>query len=334
MTSSHRLEAVSEVEWDRFAAEAGAPLFSRSTWGKVCREGLGGRPIYLVLKDRGGSPRAGMPGLVLRALGVQSYYSMYPYGGPIGDEGLFAETVVRAERALKAMGVHLVRLTLPPASIIHLPGHRRTTLPQHSLPLGKGGAAVPYRARLRRDVRRAIRSGARVETLAGEGGTEEFYRLYLLSMERNRAPARLPLSFFRAVDRRLRPTGEAALFATRVRGSPAAAICVVFAGGIAHALSQGSDPRFHRFRPTDLLIHYCLADAASRGMKEFDFMASPGRDRPLIEYKEKWGALRGEAITLDRHLHPILGPALAVARRLIQVPVLAGLTRAIRRCAS
>lgn len=329
--SGQRIEEVSASEWDPFARRWGGSLFFRSAWGDVCRAGLGGRPIYLARKDPDGTLRAGMPGMILRTFGLRVYYSMYPYGGPIGEEALLGDTVRQAEGTLREMGVHSVRINLPPGHAATFPRHRSISLPHHALALREGGAAGAYRPHARRDVRKARRAGVGVETLSGDRGVREFYRLYLCSMERNEAPAKIPLSFFRAIEGLLGPTGEAAFVGATVDGRPVSAICVIYSGGTAHALSQGSDPRFHRYRPTDLLIHSCLEEAAARGMLYFDFMSGPAGDLPLMRFKEKWGARRGEVITLDRTLDPILGSALEIARRLARVPALARIARAARR---
>lgn len=334
MAGSPSIRTARGADWDLLAERWGATLFSRSSWGEVWREGLGARPVFLVLQDPSGTPLSGMAGVILGRLGLRLYHSMFPYGGPMGEEALFPEMVRRGEKALKAMGVHSVRITLPPDRGANLPGYRVTTLPQHSVALCREEPTSTYGSHARRDVRRSIKAGARVERLRGPEGVGEFYRLYLQSMRRNRAPAKLPLSFFRAIESRLGPAEEAAFHATIVGGRPASAVCMIYTGGIAHALSQGSDLSFQRFRPTDLLVHQCIADAAARGMKGFDFMASPVGDASLRKYKEKWGAREGQTVTLDRHLHPVLGPALGLARRLVQVPILAGATRAFRRYAS
>lgn len=324
------IEAVTRPEWDPFAAGQGGSLFFRSAWGEVCRAGLAGRPIYLALKDESGTIRAGMPGLIVRKFGLRVYHSMYPYGGPIGEAALLGEAVRQAERALGEMGVHSVRINLPPGRPVTIPGHRAISLPHHAVDLGGGGGMEGYRPHARRDVRRARRAGVTVERLFGEGGVREFYRLYLRSMERNDAPAKIPLRLFRSIEGRLGPKGQATFLAAKVRRRPVSAVCIVYSGEEAHALSQGSDPRFHGHHPTDLLIHSCLEDAADRGIALFDLMASPAGDESLMRFKEKWGARRGEAVTLDRNLDPILGGAVDLARRLSRVPALARIQRAMQ----
>ncbi|MCZ6602175.1 MAG: GNAT family N-acetyltransferase [Planctomycetota bacterium] len=326
-----RLEAVPAETWDRFAESARVPLFSRSIWGEVCREGFGADTRYLLLRNEDLSACAGIAGIVLSILGVRLFQSAFPYGGPVGDSHLFAELIRRSEKALKAQGIHSVRIALPPGADSTYPGHRITRLFHHSLPLRGNNMIDQYRSHTRRDVRRALRSGAQVKPLTGPDGVNEFYRLYLQSMEMNRAPAKLPLSLFRAIESRLAPSRQAAFFATRVEGRAVSAICLVYTGGVAHALSQGSDSTYRSHRPTDLLIHTCLEDAARRGMESFDFMASPPDDEPLQRYKEKWGARSGSVLTLDRSLHPVIGTALEVARKLIQLPPLARLSRAVHR---
>jgi hypothetical protein len=323
-----RLEEIPPAEWDRFQQERGGGLFAGTRWAAVCEEGLGGRAVFLGLRDPDGFIRVGMPGMILPVLGMRIYYSAYPYGGPLGDDGLKKELVRRSGDRLRSMGVHAIRINLPPGVTMHLPDYRVTSLPRHSVCLDPREAAGP---RARRDAGRARRAGLRVERMCGDEGVRSFYRLYLLSMKRNRAAARTPLRLFHSLEKRLGPTGEASFRGVRRGSQVVSAICIVQSGGIAHALSQGSDPACHGDQPTDLLIDECLSEAEKAGMEAFDFMASPAGDASLIRFKEKWGGRAGEVITLDGSLHPILGPGTDLVRRLARVPLLAGAARLLRR---
>jgi hypothetical protein len=150
-------------------------------------------------------------------------------------------------------------------------------------------------------------------------------------MARNRAAARIPLRFLLAVEEHLGPSGEVAFHGVLKDDLVISAMCTIRSGETAHALSQGSDPAFHGSQPTDLLLDECLADAERSGVRSFDFMASPAGDASLVRFKEKWGGRPGEALTLDRGLHPLWGPGVDMLRRLTRVPALGRALRAIRR---
>jgi lipid II:glycine glycyltransferase (peptidoglycan interpeptide bridge formation enzyme) len=140
-----------------------------------------------------------------------------------------------------------------------------------------------------------------------EDGTSEellsrFYRLALLTRRRQQIPPQ-PLSWFRNL---------IACFGERVKirlasheGQPAAGILTIRYKGSMTYKYGGSDLRFHRLGPMQLLMWKAIQEAKENGLLEFDMGRTDWSNEGLLTFKDRWGAARS---TLLYFRHPAPEP--------------------------
>jgi len=190
-----------EKEWDEFASRYTDLIFYQSVWSQVLRRGLGGRPLYFCLKE-GGEIVAGLPGILLNFKIFKILYASIPYGNLIGIRSYFPTMMEFLDGEFRKRKIDQVRITESPflepfqpktfkpvsakVSVLDLSGFNQKKIWEG------------YRSEVRRAIRKAQRNGLSVRRATSREEMEIFYRLYLSSMERNRAAAKYPLQWFYA----------------------------------------------------------------------------------------------------------------------------------------
>jgi lipid II:glycine glycyltransferase (peptidoglycan interpeptide bridge formation enzyme) len=161
-----------------------------------------------------------------------------------------------------------------------------------------------YKKNIRRDVRKAQRSGIKIRRGESIEDINLFYKLYLISMERNKAMAKYPLQWFEALYEIVTKKGLGVVLIAELDGMVIAGVVLIYSGSSVHYFHNGSQHKFLKFCPNELLVHSSIENAVDRGISFFDFMGSDPKDHSLLRFKEKWG---GQSIDLDTHVkdyHP------------------------------
>jgi CelD/BcsL family acetyltransferase involved in cellulose biosynthesis len=293
-------------DWDEFASKHSAYLFHRSIWNEVLREGYGSEVIYGTLL-RGGETVLGISGVVFDVKLMRIFFSNMPYGGLIGDLQYVPEFLAAFEPALRKRGIHQIRMTrtarygsqLPSAYLSKQPTcQHRVNLAGHS----RESLWEGYSRNVRRDVRKAMRSGVNVRPITSEEGLEVYFRLYLETMTRNRAPTFYTKRFYRAIYRHLVSKNLATMFLAEREGRVIAGIILIYSDDTAHLLGSASSSDAFRFCPNEFLLHQGMELTLSRGLRYFDFMMSPPGDERLMKFKDKWNAERFPFDILEKDL--------------------------------
>jgi len=295
-------------EWDEFASRHTDLIFYQSIWSRVLKEGLGGQPLYFYLKD-GGEIVAGLPGVLLSFKIFKILYASIPYGHLIGEKSYYSAILQLLEKEVKRKGIDQVRLTESPFSDSCPPESYKSISAKCTLLDLRGYDEEKiwegYRKNIRRDVRKAQRSGI---TIRGGGSREDsriFYKLYLTSMERNRAMAKYPLRWFEALDEFATKKGFGAILVAELNGMPIAGVVLIYSSSSTHYFHNGSQYEFLKFCPNELLIHSALEEAVGKGNAFFDFMGSDPGDLSLLQFKEKWGGQTMDLHTYVKDYHPV-----------------------------
>jgi len=295
-------------EWDEFASRHTDLIFYQSIWSRVLKEGLEGQPLYFYLKD-GGEIVAGLPGVLLSFKIFKILYASIPYGHFIGEKSYYSAFLQLLEKEFREKGIDQVRLTESPFSDSYSPESFKLISAKCTLLDLRGYEKEKiwegYKKNIRRDVRKAQRSGI---TIRGGDSREDiriFYRLYLTSMERNRAIAKYPFRWFEAVyEEMVEKELGAFLFAELERDAIAGAVFIKSTTS-THYFHNGSKYEFLKFCPNELLIHSALEEAVERGNLFFDFMGSDPNDASLLRFKEKWGSQSKDVFTYVKNYHPL-----------------------------
>lgn len=279
------------VEWDAFAKRHTSSLFYCSAWGQVLKNGLGSQLCYMYLESSDGIV-CGMPGIILKYYGVKLFYSAIPYGGCIGCVDLFDDFMERVVAATKAVDVVYVT---PYAQV------REEAYSAHFKMFVEIATRIDLRGRgldavwsdFKPSVRQSLNKGRRLGVKIWRGSDRESFlvahRLYLQTMQRNRAIARYGNNWFNALHDILAGDERVFVYLAHYGGSPISATVVVNSELGYHLLHSGSCPEYLWLRANDLIVCEIISDAI-RERKEFvDFMFSEQQDTNLIRWKEKFG---------------------------------------------
>ena len=188
-------------EWDEFASRYTDLIFYQSIWSQVLKEGLGGQPLYFCLRE-GGKIVAGLPGVLLNFRIFKILYASIPYGNLIGEREYFGSFMEILEDEFRKRRIDQVRMTESPFSTPYAINSFKPLIAKCTLldlkRFGQGRFWENYREEIRRAIRKAQNKGLYVKRATSRIEMEVFYRLYLSSMERNRAAAKYPLRWFYA----------------------------------------------------------------------------------------------------------------------------------------
>jgi len=294
-------------EWDEFASRHTDLIFYQSVWSRVLKEGLGGQPLYFYLKD-GGEIVAGLPGVLLSFKIFKVLYASIPYGHLIGEKFHYSAFLQLLEKEFRRKGIDQVRLTESPFSDSYSPEYFKPISAKCTLLDLRGHDKEKiwegYKKNIRRDVRKAQRSGITIRVEDSKEDIRIFYKLYLTSMERNRAMAKYPLRWFKAVYEEMVEKGLGAFLFAELNGTPIVGVVLIFSSSSTHYFHNGSKYEFLKFCPNELLIHSALEEAIEKGHRFFDFMGSDPNDAPLLRFKEKWGGQSMDVNTYVKDYHP------------------------------
>jgi CelD/BcsL family acetyltransferase involved in cellulose biosynthesis len=279
-------------EWDEFAERHTDLIFYRSQWSEVLKRGLGGEPLYFYLKE-GGEIVAGLPGVLLRFGMLRILYSSVPYGGLIGDRSSFLPSMELLDREFMRRGIDQLRIVASPFSESRLSPLFKQIVSRCTLldltGFDKDSIWKEYKKNIRRDVRKAQRSGVTLREASSKEEIKGFYQLFTASMERNRAAAKYPFRWFEAIHEVIVKKGLGSILLAMVDQTAVAGAVFIYSPSATHYLHNGSRDEFLKFCPNELLIHSAIEKAIENRHSFFDFMGSDINDAALLRFKEKWG---------------------------------------------
>jgi len=306
-------------EWDEFASRYTDLIFYQSVWSEVLKKGLGGQPLYFYLKD-GGEIVAGLPGILLNFKIFKILYASIPYGHLIGERSYYLGFLQLLDKEFRRKRIDQVRLTgspffdsYPPESFNPL-STKCTLLDLRGY--DKEKIWEGYRKNIRRDVRKAQRSGITIRSGDSIEGVNIFYKLYQSSMQRNRAMAKYPFQWFEAIYEEMVERGLGAFLFAELEHEAIAGAALIKSPTSTHYLHNGSRYEFLKFCPNELLIHSALEEAIEKGNSFFDFMGSDPGDLSLLRFKEKWGSQSVDLYTYVKDYHPFRGKIWELGKRL------------------
>jgi hypothetical protein len=293
-------------EWDEFASRYTDLIFYQSIWSKVLKEGLGGQPLYFYLRE-GGEIVAGLPGVLLNLRIIKILYASIPYGNLIGENSYFQSLLELLDSDLRRRGIDQVRLTESPFSVpVPLESFKRVPAKCSLLDLRgveKENIWDSYRSEVRRAIRKAQKNGLYVKGATSSDEVKIFYRLYVSSMERNRAAAKYPLRWFDALYEILVEQKKADFLFAMKEDEYAAGVVLIYSQSSNHYLHNGSTEAYLESRPNDLIVDYIIQKGVEAGRTTLDFMGSDPTDLSLLRFKEKWGSRSVDLYTYIKDYH-------------------------------
>src|SRR4030042_6930936 len=320
-------------EWDEFASRYTDLIFYQSVWSQVLKEGLGGQPLYFYLRD-GGTIIAGLPGVLLNFKILKILYASIPYGNLIGEREYFGPFMEILEDEFRKRKIDQVRITESPFSKSQLPGSFKSIPAKCTLldlrGLNQEKIWEGYKKNIRRDVRKAQKSGMTIRRGDSRKDADIFYKLYLASMERNRAMAKYPLRWFETLYEILTKKELSDIYVAELNDVAIAGVVLIYSVSSTHYFHNGSQYEFLKFCPNELLIHNALGEAIEKKNAWFDFMGSDPLDLPLLHFKEKWGSQSMDLHTYVKDYRPMKCKIWELGKRAMNSSVGSWLFRKIR----
>jgi hypothetical protein len=321
-----------DEKWDWFVGQHSGLLFHTSEWWKVLKQGYGCPTRYLIL-EKDGEWSCALPGMIVGNRFFRVFYSLIPLGGFIGDRSRIPEFLTLLEQWAKKQKIHRIQIVDPTIKERRdMPDFNCVESFRHLLKLKDKSAdqiLAGYDESVRRNLRKASKSGLYVEAIRQREEVEDFYRLYLESMRRNKALAKYPLQLFYGIyDFLVRKQAEI-LFA-KSQGRAVAGMVLVHSQDTTHYFHGGSETRSLHLRPNDLLFHHAIESARETGKEFFDFFGSDKMLVSLIRFKDKWGTHREELLNFHRDLGTLRPLAFRLGLKLAQTRFGSAIHRAFR----
>jgi hypothetical protein len=330
---SARSVAVDGAEWTELLGRGHRMLFHEPVWAHVTERGFGGEACAVVF-EKDGAIRGGVLGFAFRSLWARFLYFSFPYGGVVGEAPPAPELGRLLREIGGRLGVTRIRLTdCPGLPAIDVDGFEPVDMHTQILELTGDYEALwtGFKARVRRDVRKAERAGVTVAEATSEGDVAAFYELYLHSMRRNATVAKYGIELVQAIHRDLGRLGRSAFLLARREGKAIAGVLVVDSDSMSHYLMGGSLSEELQHCPNDLLLDRAIRRAVEKGKAGFDFLPSGVGDEALERFKAKWGSLRQPIRVHTAITRPALMATWDAAYRLADNRLASSLLQALRR---
>lgn len=174
---------------------------------------------------------------------------------------------------------------------------------RHELELKDMKASITDRlpSSLKRNLRKAERSGLRFSARTDWQAVKQFYHLHLLTRKKLGVPVQ-PKQFFRRLHEKMLKQDLGFVGLVRQGDRVLAAAVFLTFGGMMTYKYGASDPCALALRPNDYLFHQVMQRAVEQDFDRFDFGITFRCDEGLRQFKRKWGARE-----LDVHHFRIAG---------------------------
>lgn len=287
--------------WEEQCSDEGLLFYSRA-WQELLASAFQCRTRY-AWDD---SADYAMAVATFRAGPFRIGYLGFPIGGLIGKQSPDRAIVSQWRSHRSLFGCHCLRI---PASAFNEPVDLK--LPSRSNP-ESAICELQYWSlnnvskKLRRDLKRAQRTGLQISDAPDSLPGSALYSLYKATVTRNRGSLRYNEKYFAGLLKLLRERDDIrCMIASSEHGMAGFAIFVHHAK-TTYYLHGGSEPSQRHLSPSDLLLHEAILWGQSKGCDYFNFMTSSSDQPSLVRYKEKWGAITRPHKTYILALRPTL----------------------------
>ena len=292
---SYRLQIMNPMEnhkWDSMVlASEDYSVFNSSAWMRVLHEAYRYKPYVLSVFD-GDRPVVMWPVMQINSFltgrrGVSLPFSDYcdPILSPDGanSEALNVILTYAAEAKWKYFEFRGGSSVFPEAE-------GSSSYGGHVLSLNGNADALfkSFRDSNRRNIKKAEKSGIRVEESDSLDFLEKFYGLHCVTRKYHGLPPQ-PFDFFRKLHSHVIAKNQGRIFLAFHDGRAVAGdICLHF-GTRATYKYGASDRRFQNLRASNLLMWEIIRYYASRGFEALDFGRTTPDNKGLMQFKNGWG---------------------------------------------
>jgi len=269
----------------------------------------GYQPRYLVLEDKAGRIRAGLPLFLVRSwltgrrlVCLPFSDECWPLVASTDDASLLLGTArkILAEEGASYLEVRGWADGRPPdgSALVSHPYYRL-----HRLQMGNDPEEV-RRTFSKKAVRYPIRKAERLEVAVHWAESEEdlraFHRLDLITRRKHGAPPH-PFQLFRNIHRLMATDGLAFLLLAEWEGKTVAGSLFFAFGDTLYYKYNASDARYLECQPNHLLLWKAIEHGCLNGYRHFDLGRSNPEHEGLRDFKRRWGA---EEVELPYYYYP------------------------------
>ncbi len=322
-----------DTEVRHFLARNSSSFFDREEWFLVLKEGFNVAVVTYCL-ERDGKICLALPGMIFNFGILKMFYSNFPYGGFVGDFLLIPPSLLLFEKSLRKDGIHLIRIGKNfNNESPHLDGYRQEMAFTHLIDLqgiNEEQLWKGYKKRVRRDIRKAEKSGISIHEAANPEEINVLFGLYLETMKRNETYSTWTKKALQAIYRDLVQKGEAKILLAKFKDEIIAGMILLFSSETVYYFFAASAQKYLSLCPNDLLVHHGICLTLRGGRRYFDLMTSQKEDVALMGFKEKWGVQKYPFYFYEKSLSPFRAWLWKGIWRLIHTPVGVRLIRWLR----
>lgn len=280
--------------------------FNSPEWFRVLEEGFGCAVTGYCFK-KGSELKAVLPGIILDFRIIKIFYSNIPYGGFVGDSRPLGEYIQLLEKHLIKDGIDVLRFTKRAGDSYSLPaGYKIQPGCQQVINISgltSKGLWDGYKKRVRRDIRKAERSGVTIKQIKERTEIDKMYSLYRKTMERNRSYTVWTSKALYSIYDNLVLPGKATVLFADIAGETVAGIILIYSSDTVYYFMNASLSDYLSYCPNDLLLQSTMTIGIEKKASFVDLMTSRDSDRELIRFKEKWGAEQMDFSILEKDLN-------------------------------
>ncbi|MDH5260743.1 MAG: GNAT family N-acetyltransferase [Gammaproteobacteria bacterium] len=291
------ISTVRPDHWEQLCDESGA-FFSGGAWLDLLASSFKCRTLYVTNDTEGFSVS------VFRGGPFHIGYLGFPVGGGVG-KGSAAQTLVEIIGA--ANNRHMpICIRIPVSAFGQSPqlDHPFESNPETAIEDLQAWSLARVSKNLRRDIRKAQRSGLDVSLANSSVNGKELYDIYAQTVKQHGGAIRYNAEYFHELLGLARGNSRLRVLLAK-QGNKVAGFAVTARHGDTTCYLHGGASLEHRkLSPSDLLLHRAICDAQHDGSQGFNLMASPEDQPSLVRYKEKWGGTTRNLRTYTIVLRP------------------------------
>lgn len=284
--------SIAELPRAKWAELSAGSLFSSPEFASLWTT-VGGTPIFIADEDNG-ELRAGIAAVSFGSGFGKRLRSMPEglYGGPFynsavseSDRNRFVSSLVHYLRRRRYMRADIFN----PAEVIINPAFRRR---EHSTQILDLTAPETTDSKREAEIRHGMKQGGEVAAFEYDRYSEQFFRLARANLQRSGRKLKLTPEFFDSL-RTLSQNDDRILWLMVTKGEILAASHIYLVERKQMLYWQSFfDREFSDLKPNYLMLDYAIRWARARGLKYFNFGASPEGAETLIQFKSGWGGVQ------------------------------------------
>lgn len=264
--------------------ESASAVFGSAGWQQTLESSFGCKTLYAFAGN------AGAAITVFKAGPFSVGYLGFPVGSVIGRPAVLDPIMSQLAAKKPAPRLTCVRIPVSAFGSGTALEHASVSNPETAIADLQQWDLMGVSKNLRRDIRKAERSGLTVERTTDASHGAVLYGMYESAVKHHGGSLRYNATYFSAVLELAANSERVNVFIAKLDRDIIGFAVIIHHGDTAYYLHGGATAELRQLSPSDLILAEAIASARSAGCSEFSFMASPADQPTLVRYKEKWGA--------------------------------------------